>query len=371
MAISNEICQKFSEALCQGVNKLLGKTSGSSWLTPAQCRRGHVQFTESMRGGQRAADIFAKKVEELSPAVTHCGVMPLTYGSPATYSIGISFDPSIVEALYSDGANTVRTFEKGGKKYVLDDSGNAVEVEDPDKYVKNLNQSTGSNLQKKEGAEDILADLRKEVEEANLALDGTGVEVALEGDKITLKGDAALVKPTQSALPDPVFGLEDLEGGYNKDAGAVEVIIPKFADTRDVTNLSDFLTRAVNIILDIFEKGDFTPEDEWGHLLRDAEEDPVMASRYAYAGESFVGDDKAAGAKLIKSLMVTDFNEAKKVAVKLMGPKVAEALMVAPKIEESKKTETRKPIMLDEETALLDSLHEAHVKGLPKYEPNV
>lgn len=367
MKLTDESRQKFGEALANGINAILGRGQGRAWLTPSQYRRGYVQITESFAGGASAASIFAKKVEALSPAITRCSSNPISFGSDTVYSVGIEFDTSIAEALYSDGKNAVRTFEKDGKKYVVDDSGAAVEVTDPDKYVKTLNQSTGSNLRKVEDL-DPLEELKTLVDDAKLALEDIGVDVSLDGDKIVITGDAALVKPTQKALPDPFYGLEDLDGGYNAETGAVEVVIPKFADTRDVTNLRDFLIKAVNIILDIHDQGMYTPEDEWSQALDDADVDPVFASRYAYSGESFVGDDKAKGAVLIKSLAASDFNEAKKVADKLMGDKIAEALMIKikPKVTESKEAETKKPIILDEESILLDSLHESYLEERAK-----
>jgi hypothetical protein len=249
-------------------------------------------------------------------------------GATSVYSIGIDFDPVKAESIYSDGKSAVASLEKDGKKYVVDQDGKAVEVEDPDKYVDNLNKTTGSKYQKQaEDADNVLGELDDLVASAATALEGTGVEIKREGDKISLIGDVALVKPTQAALPDPLFGLEDLEGGYNADAGAVEVIIPKFADARDIANLEEFLYQATNIILDIFDKGTYTEEGDWSRLIDSAEPDDAYATRYSYAGESFVEGDKAESAKLIKSLMVKDFGEAKTVAKKLMGQKMAEAIL--------------------------------------------
>lgn len=364
MLISDESRQKFGEALAQGLGALLGRASNESWLTKAQCLAGHVSIAEALRGGPAAANIFAKQVEAISPAITSVQMQPMSMGEPATYSIGITFDPKAVEALYSDGKSAMASLEKDGKKYVIDKDGKAVPVEDPDKYINNLNKTTGSRYQKTEGAEDIRAELLKLVDEANVALDGTGVEVALNGDRIAITGDVALVKPTQGALPDPLFGLDDLEGGYNAEAGAVEVTIPKFADTRDIANLEDFLYKAVNIVLDAYESGACTPGDEWAQAYGAAEADPAYAARYAYAGESFVGSDKAKGAKLVKSLMAAErFDDAEKVAAQLMGKQVAESLVVRPTAR--KVSESKQPIALDEEAALLDLAHESAVSALP------
>lgn len=328
MNLTDESCRKFGEALAEGVGSILGRASTGSWLTMDQYRSGHVQITEALHGGPSAASYFAKQAEAISPAITGVQVTPVSLGNPATYSIGISFDAKKAEAMYSDGKDGFVSLEKDGKKYMVGGDGKAVEVEDPDKYIDNLNKTTGSRYQKQsEGAEDILASLQALVDEANVALDGTGVEVSLGNGKISLNGDAALIKPTQKALPDPLFGLEDLEGGYNNSTGAVEVIIPAFTDERDVANLEDFLYKAVNIILDIIEKGDYTEEDEWKRLVRDARADSAYASRYSYMGESFVVGDKAESAKLVKSLMAVNFDEAKKAAKALMGEKIAEAVL--------------------------------------------
>lgn len=369
MLISDESRQKFGEALAQGIGALVKRDSSESWLTDANCRTGHVRITEALSGGPSAASYFAKQVEAISPAITRVTTRPISLGEPAAYDIDITFDPHMVESLYSDGKSAIATLEKDGKKYVVGQDGKAVEVEDPDKYVNNLNKTTGSHYQKQaeeagDGADDITSSLRKLVEEANVALQDTGVEAKLDGDMISLTGDAALVKPTQSALPDPLFGLDDLEGGYNADTGAMEVTIPKFADTRDVANLEEFLYKAVNTILDIVEGGDYTEEDEWARLLADAEEDPVYVSRYSYSGESFVGEDKAKGAKLVKSLMVEDFEAAKVVAAKLMGEKIAEALVIAPKAK-SPINESKQKVAIDEEAMILDMAHEAAVDALP------
>ena len=363
MMISDKSRQKFGEALAEGIGALLGRASSGSWLTRAHCLAGHVSITESMRGGTSAANLFAKKVEAISPAITDVQVQPITAGDPATYSIGITFDAHKVEALYSDGKDTMASLEKDGKKYMVGKDGKAVTVEDPDKYVANLNKTTGSRYQKQSEAATVLEGLKKLAEDASTALDGTGVTVSADDDKISIAGDVALVKPTQSALPDPIFGLDDLEGGYNGETGAVEVTIPKFADTRDVANLEDFLYKAVNIVLDLHEKGHYTAEDEWGDLLGEAEADPAYVSRYAYAGESFVGDDKAKGAKLVKSLLVEHFEDAKKVARHLMGEAVAEALVKAPAAR--KVIESKQAIVIDEESAILDMAHESAVSALP------
>lgn len=373
MLISDESRQKFGEALAKGIGALVKRDSSESWLTEANCRTGHVRITEALSGGPSAASYFAKQVEAISPAITRVTTRPVSLGEPAAYDIDITFDPMVVESLYSDGKSAIASFEKDGKKYMVDKDGKAVEVEDPDKYVNNLNKTTGSRYQKQaEGAgdDDIMGNLQKLVEDASLALQDTGVDAKLEGDKILLTGDAALVKPTQSALPDPLFGLDDLEGGYNADTGAMEVVIPKFADTRDVANLEDFLYKAVNTILDIVEQGNYTEEDEWNSLLADAEEDPVYASRYSYAGDEFVGEDKKAAAKLIKSLMAEHFDDAKKVAVKFMGEKIAEALMVAPK-QKAPINESKQSVAIDEEAAILDMAHEAAVSALPHQDVSI
>lgn len=328
MNLTDESRQKFGEALAEGIGSILGRASAGSWLTQAQYQAGHVQITEALHGGPSAASYFAKQVEAISPAITGVQVTPISLGNPATYSIGISFDTTKAEAMYSDGKDKFVSVEKGGKKYVVDKDGAAIEVEDPDKFMDTFGKATGSRYQKQaEGAEDILNSLQSLVDEATVALDGTGVEVTLGDGKISITGDAALVKPTQKALPDPLFGLEDLDGGYNNETGAVEVVIPAYADERDVANLEDFLYKAVNTVLDIFESGDYTEEDEWKRLVRDAEADPAMASRYSYMGESFVAGDKEKSARLVKSLMAVNFEEAKKAAKALMGEKIAEAVV--------------------------------------------
>lgn len=374
MLISDKSRQQFGEALAKGIGALLKRDSSESWLTEANCLTGHVRITEALSGGPSAASYFAKQVEAISPAITRVTARPISLGEPAAYDIDINFDPKMVESLYSDGKSAIASLEKDGKKYVVGQDGKAVEVEDPDKYVNNLNKTTGSRYQKQAedvaDSDDVVGKLQKIVDEANVALQDTGVEVKLDGDKILLSGDAALVKPTQSALPDPLFGLEDLEGGYNAESGAMEVTIPKFADTRDVANLEEFLYKAVNTILDIVEKGSYTEEDEWSRLLADAEEDPAYASRYSYSGESFVGEDKQKGAKLIKSLMAENFDEAKKVASKLMGEKLAEQLLVAPAAKHPI-NESKQRVTIDEEAAILDMAHEAAVSALPHQDVNL
>ena len=375
MLSSEKSRQKFGEALAKGIGALVKRDASESWLTEANCRTEHVRITEALSGGPSAASYFAKQVEAISPAITRVTTRPVSLGEPAVYDIDISFDSKMVESLYSDGKSAIASLEKDGKKYVVGQDGKAVEVEDPDKYVNNLNKTTGSHYQKQaegagDGSDDVVGSLQRLVEEANAALQDTGVEARLEGDKIFLTGDAALVKPTQSALPDPLYGLDDLEGGYNTDTGAMEVVIPKFADTRDVANLEDFLYKAVNTILDIVEQGDYTEEGKWARLLADAEEDPVYASRYSYAGDDFVGEDKAKGAKLIKSLMAENFEEAKKVASKLMGEKIAEALMIAPKAKKPI-NESKQRVVIDEEAAILDMSHEAAVSALPHQDVNL
>lgn len=292
-----------------------------------QYKTGHVRFTETLPGNSVAANTAMKALESASPAITKVYMSPMARGSRMLYAIDVEFDPCIAESYYSDGKNAIATLEKDGKKYVVQNDGTATEVDDPDKYVDNLNKTTGSRYKKEAVSEDVELGLDEVVALANDALDGTGVTITNEGDRIVMRGDENLIKPTQEYLPEITYAPDSIGGGYCADTGDLTLDIPEFADESDIGTLRDFIVAAVNCIVDAVEKDKDAESKEWVAAYNAAEPKDSYAEKYAFKGESFVDGSKSKVCILVKSLMKESMDDARKVAVKYMGEAIASRLL--------------------------------------------
>jgi len=265
----------------------------------------------------------------------------------------------------------VKSFEKDGKKYVVDGDGSAIEVDDPDKFMDALNKTTGSSFKKKEELENAVdtdgfpIELDAVIALANDALEGTGVTIANEGGQLLVRGSAELVKPTQEFVPAPYYGADTIDGGYNDETGDLALNIPEYPTDYELEELRSFLVSAVNCIIDnaLCQKADTCEDDEWCAAMEEAEPCESVASQYRFKGESFVGNDKKKVATLVKSLLQEDVNEAKKVATKFMGAEMAEGF--TRKYAPEKVVEKHQAVITDE-MALLDRMHESAMSRAPE-----
>lgn len=358
MNLTESAKTKLWQDIASGMNKAFGCDIGEAFHIN-QYKTGSVRFTESLDAGATATAI--QVLESASPAITKVRMTPIANGYESVYTIDIDFNPAIAESFYSDGKNTLASIEKDGKKYVVHSDGSATEVQDPDKYVDNLNKSTGSRFKKesKDGLEDV-------VKLANEALQDTGVSVELNEKKLILRGSESLLKPTQKYLPAIGYDRDTIEGGYDPESGDLTVDIPDYASDLEMELLRTFLVNAVNYVIDQVESTPCSEYDEWCNAYAEAEPDESYVSKLAYKGESFVGNDKKKIATLIKSVCAEDFEKGKELAERYMGKKLCEQLLIAPKgskITESKKTA---PI-LDDEMTLLDKMHESAMAVAPEH----
>lgn len=356
----------FWQDLSAGIMEAFKRPIGEAFHID-QFKTGHFSFTESVKGGNAAVMAITDKLKESSQAINSVRMTPMSFGYDSTYNVSIEFDPVVAESLYSDGKSSLATLEKDGKKYVVHDDGSATEVTDPDKYVDNLNKSTGSRYKKTEGtldADGFPMDLDEAISLANEALEDTGVTVSREDGNLVMRGDSAYLKPAQQYLPAPQYGMVTLEGGYSDETGDLTLGIPDDLSEVELEQLRSFLIGAVNSIIDdAAHTGDTCSDDEWCAAMAEAEPDDGMLAQYGYKGESFIGDDKKRVATLVKSLLHENrTDEALSFATKHMGREMAEGF--TRKYASEKVEETRKVIYTDEMT-ILDRMHESAVAASP------
>lgn len=361
---------KFWADLSNGIKATFGHGIGEAFHID-QYKSGRFSFTESVTGGAGAVTQLMDKIKASSPVIESVRMTPISNGYNATYNVSVEFDPVKAESVYSDGKNSVKSFEKDGKKYVVDGDGSAIEVEDPDKFMDALNKTTGSSFKKKEELENAVdtdgfpIELDAVIALANDALEGTGVTIANEGGQLLVRGSAELVKPTQEFVPAPYYGADTIDGGYNDETGDLALNIPEYPTDYELEELRSFLVSAVNCIIDnaLCQKADTCEDDEWCAAMEEAEPCESVASQYRFKGESFVGNDKKKVATLVKSLLQEDVNEAKKVATKYMGAEMAEGF--TRKYAPEKVVETHQAVITDE-MALLDRMHESAMSRAPE-----
>ena len=362
---------KFWADLSNGIKTTFGHSIGEAFHIN-QYKSGRFSFTESVTGGAGSVIQLIDKIKASSPVIESVRMTPISNGYNATYNVSVEFDPVKAESVYSDGKNSVKSFEKDGKKYVVDSDGSAIEVDDPDKFMDSLNKTTGSSFKKKEELEDAVdtdgfpIELDAVIALANDALEGTGVTIANEGGQLLVRGSAELVKPTQEFVPAPYYGADTIDGGYDDETGDLALNIPEYPTDYELEQLRSFLISAVNCIIDnalCCADKTCADDDEWCAAMEEAEPCESVASQYRFKGESFVGNDKKKVATLVKSLLQEDVNEAKKVATKYMGAEMAEGF--TRKYAPEKVVEKHQAVITDE-MALLDRMHESAMSRAPE-----
>ena len=368
MNFTEKAKSKFWYDLSEGINATFGHKLGDSFHID-QYKAGRFTFTESVTGGPGAVTLLMDKLKASSPVIESVRMTPISNGYNATYNVSVEFDPVKAESVYSDGKNNVKSFEKDGKKYMVDDEGNAIEVDDPDKFVDNLNKSTGSRYQKKSESnldeDGFPIDLDSVVALANEALDGTGASIAQEDGNLVIRGETDIVKPTQQYLPEPSYEMDSLEGGYDDETGDLSVAVPDYPSDIELEQLREFLINAVNYIIDnTLCKSDTCEDDEWCEEMANAEPNEKYATQYSYKGDSFVGESKHKIAVLVKSLLNEGrVDEAKQVATKHMGVEMAEGFVRKYAVE---KVEEKHSAVITDEMAVLDRLHETAMERSPE-----
>lgn len=361
---------KFWADLSNGIKATFGHGIGEAFHID-QYKSGRFSFTESVTGGAGAVTQLMDKIKASSPVIESVRMTPISNGYNATYNVSVEFDPVKAESVYSDGKNSVKSFEKDGKKYVVDGDGSAIEVDDPDKFMDALNKTTGSSFKKKEELENAVdtdgfpIELDAVIALANDALEGTGVTIANEGGQLLVRGSAELVKPTQEFVPAPYYGADTIDGGYNDETGDLALNIPEYPTDYELEELRSFLISAVNCIIDnaLCKTADSCEDDEWCAAMEEAEPCESVASQYRFKGESFVGNNKGKVAVLFKSLLQEDVNEAMMLATKYMSAEMAEGF--ARKYAPEKVVEKHQAVISDE-MALLDRMHESAMNRAPE-----
>lgn len=361
---------KFWADLSNGIKTAFGHSLGEAFHI-SQYKSGRFSFTESVVGGAGTVTQLMDRIKESSPAIESVRMTPISNGYNATYNVSVEFDPVKAESVYSDGKNTVSSLEKDGKKYIVDNDGTAIEVSDPDKFIDNVNKTTGSSFKKREELEDTVdedgfpIELDAVIALANDALEDTGVVISNEDGQLIVRGSAELVKPAQVYVPEPYYGADAITGGYNDETGDLALNIPEYPTEYELEELRSFLISAVNCIIDnaLCKKADTCEDDEWCAAMEEAEPCESVASQYRFKGESFVGNDKNKVAVLVKSLLREDVDEAKKVATKFMGAEMAEGF--TRKYAPEKVIEKRQVVVSDE-MSLLDRMHESAMDRAPE-----
>lgn len=361
---------KFWADLSNGIKTAFGHSLGEAFHI-SQYKSGRFSFTESVVGGAGTVTQLMDRIKESSPAIESVRMTPISNGYNATYNVSVEFDPVKAESVYSDGKNTVSSLEKDGKKYIVDNDGTAIEVSDPDKFIDNVNKTTGSSFKKREELEDTVdedgfpIELDAVIALANDALEDTGVVISNEDGQLIVRGSAELVKPTQVYVPEPYYGADAITGGYNDETGDLALNIPEYPTEYELEELRSFLISAVNCIIDnaLCKTAYSCEDDEWCAAMEEAEPCESVASQYRFKGESFVGNDKKKVATLVKSLLQEDVNEAKEVATKFMGAEMAEGF--TRKYAPEKVIEKRQVVVSDE-MSLLDRMHESAMDRAPE-----
>lgn len=272
---------ELSQKICEGISTVFGRPTQNpdNWLYEQDFVRGHVAVTEHATSARDAMAICTRLEETIG-----CGVkVSSTSRADESYVFTIDFTgardaaPASAqksESVYKDGNNTVASIEKDGKKYMVNKDGKAVEVEDPDKYVANLNKTTGSNFRK---AEDLI-DAR--IEEAMTALTGTGCTIKREDRTIRIKGAKS---ETLSKICESIPGGDDYYGsGFETcdDGDCVVVVLP--SEIFGVEELLQFIDKAVVGVLDDADKPEPKDVDSWVGDIEAATPDANMARRLSF-----------------------------------------------------------------------------------------
>lgn len=136
----------FWKDLSQGLKTAFKRTSVGEAMSRADFATGTYTVVDEIIGGSDAAlDV----IKGSSKAIESVVCSPLTRSACSKFcEVTVKFDPAMCESIYSDGKTTMTAIEKDGKKYLVNNDGSATEVDDADKYVANLNKTTGSGFKK-------------------------------------------------------------------------------------------------------------------------------------------------------------------------------------------------------------------------------
>ncbi len=346
-----------SQKICEGISAVFGRHTQNpeNWLYEQDYVPGRVSVTEHATSARDAMGICTRLEEAIG-----CGVkVSSTSRADESYTFTIDFtaaktmeDAPKNESVYTDGKNAVASIEKDGKKYMVNKDGKAVEVDDPDKYVSNLNKTTGSNFRK---AEDLIDE---RIAQAMTALTGTGCTIKREDRLIRVSGaKGATLSKMCEAIPE---GDDYYGSGIEtcNDGDCVVVVLP--SEIFGVEELLEFIDKAVVGVLDDADTPEPKDVDSWVGDIENAVPDANMARRLSFmksadglalamSDEKFAqavasvrdayGNDKA------EALMTLRFGARKaRAAIEALGTP-------APKQNPAKKTSP------DAFESLLDNLH--------------
>lgn len=240
----------FWKDLSKGLKTAFKRTSVGEAMSRADFVTGTYTVVDEIIGGSDAAlDV----IKGSSKAIESVECSPLTRSACSKFcEVTVKFDPAMCESIYSDGKATMTAIEKDGKKYLVNNDGSATEVDDADKYVANLNKTTGSGFKKTAEATSydefgLPIELEELVDSCNIALTGTGVTVTIVNNDIVLNGAADILRAVQTYMP---ADYGEFSGGYNPDTEDLVVYAPSLYDDCDREDFRKFLTDAVNYIVD-------------------------------------------------------------------------------------------------------------------------
>lgn len=263
---------ELSQKICEGIATVFGRTlqNPENWLYEQDYARGYVSVTESAMSARDATGICVR----LEESIGHGVKVSATNRSAESYVFTITFENAKNEGKYTDGSKTLMSGEQNGKKYITDGTPEGtLQVEDPDKFIDGLNKVTGTRFRK---AEDLL---EERVNEANLALEGTGYSIAYEGKLIRVTGPKAeALAPLCGFIPegDEYYG-SGIECGEHD---CVIVVIPP--EIFGVEELLSFIDKAASSLLDASEQPEPKTDAEWCDAISAAEPDPAMARRFSF-----------------------------------------------------------------------------------------
>ena len=265
---------ELSQKICEGITAVFGRAQQNpeNWLYEQDYARGHVSVTEHAPSARDAMGICKRLEESIG-----CGVkVTSTNRSFESYVFTIDFEGAKNESKYSDGKKTLASIEQDGKTVITDGTPEGtLAVADPDKFVDGLNKVTGSRFRK---VEEILDD---RIQEASLALEGTGYTISRDEKAIRVKGPKSeVLSPICTFIPE---GDEYFGSGFESDGAgndAVIVVIP--SEILGVEELLAFIDQAANSIVDNADMPDPKTDDEWSTAISAAEPDDHMARRFSF-----------------------------------------------------------------------------------------
>lgn len=263
---------ELSQKICEGIALVFGRCTQNpeNWLYEQDYVRGHVSVTEralSPRDATRLCDCLQEAIG--------CGVkVSSVLRADESYIFTIDFESAKNETKYTDGKDTLVSGEKDGKKFVTDGK-DVIPTSDPDGLIDGINKVTGSRFRK---AEELIDE---RIQEASLALDGTGYAIERNEHGIRISGPKSeTLSPICSLIPE---GDEYYGSGFDGD-NAIILILPD--EIFGVEELLSFIDKAAASILKAKDEPDPWTEDEWGEAISGAVPDPSMARRLSFTKDS-------------------------------------------------------------------------------------